>query len=90
VWSGLAVEVAVVPRPPPNCPTIVSDVGIGEGKLFVREIVRLCPAGSVITTGDQPGTAAVVAVAATATGAFGFRGAQVAVEITPTPSAPQL
>src|SRR6266403_5966689 len=22
LWSGLSVEVAVVPRPPPNCPTI--------------------------------------------------------------------
>src|ERR1700731_5191082 len=28
-WTGLGVAVAVVPRPPPNCPTMVNEVGIG-------------------------------------------------------------
>jgi hypothetical protein len=56
--------------------------GVNE-RLFVRLIVRLCPVGTVITTGDQP--AGVVNVAA---GAFGFRAAQVAVE--PATAAPQL
>src|SRR5882762_2728854 len=61
-WTGLGVEVAVVPRPPPNCPTMVSEVGMGFAtvapvgvnvRLFVRLMVRICPAGTVITTGDQ-------------------------------------
>jgi hypothetical protein len=50
------VLVAPVPRPPPNCPTITSEVsGTDAGKLFVRLIVRppLAPVGTVITTGDQ-------------------------------------
>src|SRR6266566_6701827 len=57
-WSGLAVEVAVVPRPPPNWPTITSEVGtelpFKNERLFVRLIVRASPVGTVITTGDQP------------------------------------
>jgi hypothetical protein len=94
LWSGLAVDVAVVPRPPPNCPTIMIEVGtvfaglpagvVGVNvRLFVRLIVRLCPVGTVILTGDQP--AGVVSVAA---GAFGFNAAHVAVE--PTTAVPQL
>src|SRR5437588_1123511 len=75
VWSGLAVEVAVVPRPPPNWPTITSEVGTAlpfkNERLFVRLIVRACPVGTVITTGDH--LAGVVAVAA---GAARFRGRQ--------------
>ena len=58
-WSG-AGEVAgdVFPRPPPNCPTITIDVGIlfapaRNERLLVRLIVRGCPEGTVITTGDQ-------------------------------------
>jgi hypothetical protein len=53
------VLVAPVPRPPPNCPTITSEVsGTDAGKLFVRLICRLAgvaavPVGIVITTGDQ-------------------------------------
>src|ERR1700741_464369 len=62
-WSGATVLVAAVPRAPPNCPTITSEVGTGLGvvlavgvneRLFLRLIVRLCPVGTVITTGDQP------------------------------------
>jgi hypothetical protein len=82
LWSGLGVVVLCVrsPRPPPNWPTITSEVGILYGvvlpvgvneRLFVRLIVRTCPMGTVITTGDHP--AVVVAVAA---GAAGFRGRQ--------------
>jgi hypothetical protein len=44
-------------------------------RLFVRLIVSPCPAGTVITTGDQPA-------------AFGFDLAQVAVE--PATAVPQL
>jgi hypothetical protein len=71
------------PRPPPNWPTITSDVGtvfavvlpVGVNeRLFVRLIVRPCPVGTVITTGDQ--LAGVVPTAAAA----GFNSAQVAVE----------
>jgi hypothetical protein len=42
-WAGLGVVVAAVPRPPPNCPTIVSDVGIlppAKVRLLVRLIVK--------------------------------------------------
>jgi hypothetical protein len=53
-------------------------VGVNE-RLFVRLIVRLCPVGTVITTGDQ---IAGVIVAA------GFNGTQVAVE--PVAAPPQL
>jgi hypothetical protein len=70
--------------------TVFVPVPAVNDRLFVRLIVRACPVGTVITTGDQPGTAAVVVVAATATGAFGFRGKQVAVETTPVASAPQV
>jgi hypothetical protein len=70
--------------------TVFVPVPAAKDRLLVRPIVRACPVGTVITTGDHPGTAGVVAVAATATGAFGFRGAQVAVETTPTASAPQV
>jgi hypothetical protein len=75
-WLGLGVDVAVVPRPPPNWPTITSDVGTlfaPNERLFVRLIVRADPVGTVITTGDQP--AGVVPIAA---GACGFNGTQVA------------
>src|SRR5437879_117263 len=79
-WLGLGVEVAVVPRPPPNWPTITSEVGtvfvpgaangIGVNeRLFVRLIVRACPVGTVITTGDH--MAGVVAA--------GFNGMQLLV-----------
>jgi hypothetical protein len=80
VWSGLVVEVAADPRPPPNCPTITSDVGtefdpvpVVKERLFVRLIKRFWPVGTVMTTGDQP--AGVVAVAS---GAKGFSRAHVA------------
>src|SRR5580704_5186963 len=80
VWSGLAALVAVVPRPPPNWPTITSEVGTvfvpvpaGKDRLFVRLMMRAWPVGTVITTGDQ--VAPVVAVAADA----GFNATQVAV-----------
>ncbi len=42
----------MLPRPPPSCPTITSEVGTCAGRLFVRLIVRE-PGGVVITTGDQ-------------------------------------
>jgi len=69
----------------------VPPVGVGGWnlRLFVRLIVRACPVGTVITTGDQlAGMAGVVVVAATAAGAFGFNAAQVAVE--PATTTPQL
>src|SRR6266576_219287 len=83
-WLGLAVKLPAVPRPPPNWPTITSDVGTlfaPNERLLVRLIVRTCPVGTVITTGDQP--AGVVPIAA---GAFGFNATQVAGATT----APQL
>src|ERR1700741_2419693 len=54
LWLGLSVVVLCVtsPRPPPTCPTIVSDVGtvfavaapVGKNeRLLVRLIVRLVP-----------------------------------------------
>jgi hypothetical protein len=92
VWSGLVVEVAVVPRPPPNWPTITSEVGtellFKNERLFVRLIVRPCPAGTVMTTGDHVagvgGTVVVFAAAA------GFNSAQVAVELAITVGPAQL
>jgi hypothetical protein len=64
------VLVAVVPRPPPNCPTITTEVsGTDAGKRFFKLIDRL-PGGTVITTGDQ-GSGVVPT-------AFGFKVAQVA------------
>src|ERR1700704_729312 len=75
-WSGLTVEVAVVPRPPPNWPTITNEVGklfAPNERLLVRLIVRVCPVGTVITTGDQPAGGV-----AGASGAFGFNARQVA------------
>src|ERR1035438_9084653 len=58
-WSG-AGEVTgdVFPRPPPICPTTTIDVGIlfapdRNERLLVRLMVRACPEGTVITTGDQ-------------------------------------
>ena len=70
-WLGLGVQVAplvavaallqlavTAPKPPPNWPTITSDVGTlfaPNERLFVRLIVRACPVGTVITTGDQVG-----------------------------------
>jgi hypothetical protein len=91
LWSGLAVDVAVVPSPPPNWPTIMREVGtvfpLLNERLLVRLIVRICPVGTVITTGDQPagvgGTEAGFAA-----GAFGFNAAHDAVE--PVTAAPQL
>src|SRR5207302_11332851 len=52
LWSGLDVEVAVVPRPPPNSPTITSEVGIfppAHERLFVRLIVSACPVVMVLS-----------------------------------------
>src|SRR5260370_33431246 len=84
VWSGGNVVVRCVrsPRPPPNWPTITSEVGIVYGvvlpvgvneRLFVRLICRICPVGTVITTGDHvDGTVATVDTDA------GFNAAQVA------------
>jgi hypothetical protein len=72
-----------LPRPPPTWPTITIEVGtefpFKKERLFVRLIVSppVAPVGIVIITGDQPA-------------AFGFNLAQVALEITPVPSVPQL
>ena len=74
-----------IPRPPPNCPTITSDVGTlfavvpaTNERLFVRLICRSWPAATVMTTGDQvDGTVATVDTDA------GFSAAQVAVDVTP-------
>src|SRR5882762_1794649 len=98
VGLGVIVRCARTPRPPPICPTIMSDVGtifavvlpVGKNdRLFVRLIVKACPVGTVITTGDQPaGMAGVVVVAATAAEALGFNAAQAAV--APTTATPQL
>jgi hypothetical protein len=72
------------PKPPPNWPTITSDVGILFGvelpdgvkeRLFVRLIVRFCPVGTVMITGDHPVEG-------------GFRGLHTAVE--PFTAVPQL
>ena len=79
----------IVPRPPPNWPTIVSEVGtefvtvpVVTDRLFVKLIVRACPVGTVITTGDQvDGTVATVDTDA------GFNAAQAAVE--PVAAVPQ-
>ena len=79
--SGLGVVVGAPPSPPPTWPTIVSEVGIllappaPKDRLFVRLILRFCPVGTVITTGDHPLAA-------------GLSLAQVAVE--PATAAPQL
>jgi hypothetical protein len=77
--------VAVVPRPPPNWPTITSEVGTvfvpvpaGKDRLFVRLMMRAWPVGTVITTGDH--VAAVVDA--------GFNAMQVAV--APGAAVPQL
>jgi hypothetical protein len=77
---GLAVVARLVPRPPPNWPTIVKDVGILlllplKLRLFVRLICKVAPVGTVMTTGDH-GLA------------LGFSLAQLAVE--PLTTAPQL
>ena len=92
-WAGLVVEVAVVPRPPPNWPTIASEVGmvfavaapVGVNeRLFVRLIVRVCPVGTVITTGDHvDGTPTTVDTDP------GFNAAHVAVDVTPAASGAQ-
>ena len=71
---GLATAVPPAPRPPPSCPTIVSEVGTPPTELvnwrwLVSCRVSVVPAelyGTVMTTGDH---APVVA--------FGFRDAQV-------------
>ena len=67
-----AVFVAAVPRPPPSCPTITSDVGtrvvpllVVKVSLLVRLMVRL-PGATVMMIGDQ------------FVPAFGFAAAQVA------------
>ncbi len=67
--TGLGVVLAVVPRPPPTWPTMVSEVGTVPGRLLVRLIVR-GPGGTVITTGDQPAPA------------LGFAAAQLAGAVT--------
>src|SRR5580704_14815873 len=79
-WSGGAVVVLCVtsPRPPPTWPTITSDVGtllLPNVRPLVKLMVRPCPVGTVITTGDHPV-------------AKGFDLAHVAVE--PPTMAPQL
>ena len=87
VWLGLAAEVAVVPSPPPNWPTITSDVGMlppAKVRLFVRVIVRSWPVGTVITTGDHT---VVLVVFAVVVFAAGFSAEQVAV---PSATPPQL
>jgi hypothetical protein len=78
-----------VPRPPPNCPTIVSDVGTVfvpapavKERLFVRLMVRVFPAGTVITTGDH-----VEATPAVVDTDNGFKAAHVAV--APVTAVPQ-
>ncbi len=55
-WTGLAAEVAVVPRPPPTWFMTASEVGTVPGRLLVSLIVR-GPGGTVITTGDHPAPA---------------------------------
>jgi hypothetical protein len=58
---GLGSFVADVPSPPPNWPTITNEVGtvfvlplgVVNERLLVRLIVRLCPVGTVMMTGDQ-------------------------------------
>ena len=71
VWSGLGVVVGAAPSPPPNWPTITSEVGtvlpLAKERLLVRLICRVCPVGTVITTGDQTPTSGVVVSAAAAT-----------------------
>jgi hypothetical protein len=91
VWSGLGVDVAVVPRPAPSCPTITSEVGTVfvavpavKERLFVRLICRICPVGTVMITGDHvDGTVATVDTDA------GFSAAHVAVDVTPAARDPQ-
>jgi len=92
-WSGAAVVVLCVrsPRPPPNWPTITSEVGrvfvpvpAVKDRPFVKLIVRACPVGTVITTGDQvDGTVATVDTDA------GFNAAQVATGATLAAAVPQ-
>ena len=78
----MVVRCVTLPRPPPICPTITIEVGTLFGvvvpvgvnvRLFVRLIVKACPAGTVITTGDH--VAGVVVVATD----NGFNAAHVAV-----------
>src|SRR5450631_66342 len=60
--AGVVVRCFTSPRPPPSCPTITSEVGTEfapKERLFVRLIVRSCPVGTVITTGDQPAAAGI-------------------------------
>ena len=69
--GGLGTVTADVPNCAPNCPTITMEVGMLFGpkmRLFVRLIVRSCPEGTVINTGDQP--------------AFLLKAAQVAVDVS--------
>jgi hypothetical protein len=63
---------------------VVLPVGVNE-RLFVRLIVRPCPVGTVITTGDQ-----VDGTVATADTDAGFNAAQVAVELAITVAPVQL
>src|SRR4051794_3546361 len=51
---GLGAVVAAEPRPPPNCPTMVKDVGTGAGRIFTRRTLSAVVEGTVMTTGDQP------------------------------------
>jgi len=78
--EGLGVVDALVPKPPPNWPTIISEVGTVPGRLLVSLIVSEVPVdknGTEITTGDHVPTAA-----------FEFRAAQV--PALPATGAPQV
>jgi hypothetical protein len=61
---------------------VVLPVGVNE-RLFVRLIVRFCPVGTVITTGDHVDSPGVVDTDAA------FSAAQVAVDVTPAASGVQ-
>src|SRR5581483_2163280 len=85
-WDGLGT-LDGFPRPPPTCPTIVSEVGIAlvpvpaaKDRLLVRLIVSVAPVvatdGTVMTIGAQPAPA------------LEFNAAHVAVE--PVTAAPQV
>ena len=59
-----------------------------NARLFVRLICRSCPVGTVITTGDQTPARGVPAAAAAATALLSA--VQVAVDVVPVASVPQL
>ena len=68
----MVVRCVASPRPPPIWPTITIEVGtvlpLANDRLLVRLIVRACPDGTVMTTGDQP-VATGLSFAQVATGA---------------------